>query len=90
MLFTFFIKLMIYHQVKDKSRNNVASVLGVSPFFVKDYAEAAGNYSQTSLRNIISLLRQYDLKVKGVDNASTDDGQLLKELVYKILHVPAI
>jgi DNA polymerase-3 subunit delta len=85
-LFNFFSKLMVYHQLEDKSRNNVASVLSVSPFFVKDYTEAASNFSMKKLRQIISLLRQYDLKVKGVNNVSTADGELLKELVYKILH----
>jgi DNA polymerase-3 subunit delta len=77
---------MIFHQLKDKSRNNVASALSVSPFFVKDYSEAARNYSMRKLRSIITLFRQYDLKVKGVNNVTTEDGQLLKELVYKILH----
>jgi DNA polymerase-3 subunit delta len=85
-LFNFFVKLMIYYQLEDKSRNNVASVLSVSPFFVKDYAEAASNYSMNKLRTIISMIRQYDMKVKGVNNVSTEDGQLLKELIYKILH----
>jgi DNA polymerase-3 subunit delta len=85
-LFSFFVKLMVYQQLEDKSRNNAASVLSVNPFFVRDYAEAAGNYSLRKLRGIIALLRQYDLRVKGVNNASTEEGELLKELVYKILH----
>jgi DNA polymerase-3 subunit delta len=85
-LFNFFIKLMIFHQLKDRSRNNVASALSVNPFFVKDYSEAAGNYGMRKLRDIIALIRQYDLKVKGVNNATTEDGQLLKELIYKVLH----
>jgi DNA polymerase-3 subunit delta len=85
-LFTFFTKLMVYHQLADKSRNNAAAALSVNPFFVKDYQEAAGNYSMRKLRGIISLLRQYDLRVKGVNNASTEEGELLRELVYKILH----
>lgn len=85
-LFSFFVKLMIYHQLTDKSRNNAASALSVNPFFVKDYAEAAGNFPMRKLRSIIALLRQYDLKVKGVGNVSTEEGELLKELVYKILH----
>ena len=86
MLFSYFVKLMIYHQLADKTRNNVASALSVHPFFVREYIVAADNYSMPKLRNIISLLRQYDLKVKGVHNNSTADGELLKELVYKILH----
>ena len=85
-LFGFFSKLLIYHQLKDKSKNNVASELGVNPFFVKDFQIAARNYSYPKLKTIISLLREYDLKAKGVNNISTPDGELQKELMFKILH----
>lgn len=86
MLFSYFQKLMTYHSLKDKSKENVASVLKINPFFVQQYSSAARNYSQTKLFNIFSFLKQYDLKSKGVNNSSTKDGDLLKELVYKILH----
>lgn len=86
MLFSYFQKLMTYHSLKDKSKANVASVLKINPFFVQQYSSAARNYSQTKLFNIFSFLKQYDLKSKGVNNSSTKDGDLLKELVYKILH----
>ena len=86
MLFSYFQKLMTYHSLKDKSKANVASVLKINPFFVKQYSSAARNYSQTKLFNIFSFLKQYDLKSKWVNNSSTKDGDLLKELVYKILH----
>jgi DNA polymerase III subunit delta len=86
MLFSYFTKLMIYHQLTDKSKNNVASVLGVSPMFVRDYETAARNYYPDKLKSIVSLLREYDLKAKGVNNISTGDGELLRELLFKILH----
>jgi DNA polymerase-3 subunit delta len=85
-LFGFFIKVMIYHQLKDKSRNAAAAALSVNPFFIKDYAEAAQNYSLRRARAIIGLLREYDLRVKGMNNGSTEESELLRELVYKILH----
>jgi len=85
-LFGYFSKLLIYHQLKDKSKNNVAATLSVNPFFVKDYQIAARNYSLGKLTSIVSLLREYDLKSKGVNNISTSDGELLKELLFKILH----
>jgi DNA polymerase-3 subunit delta len=86
LLFSYFVKLMIYHQLEDKSRNQVASALSINPFFVKDYAEAAKNFNQQQLKRVISLLREYDLRVKGINNNSTSEGELLKELVYRILH----
>jgi DNA polymerase-3 subunit delta len=85
-LFGFFMKLMIYHQLADKSQKNAAAALSVNPYFVKDYAQAAQNYSFRRLRTIIGLLREYDLRLKGINNGSTGEGELLRELVYKILH----
>jgi DNA polymerase III subunit delta len=85
-LFSYFMKIMIYHQLADKSQNNVASKLSVNPFFVKDYVKAAENYPFRRLRVIIGLLREYDLRLKGINNGSTDESDLLRELIYKILH----
>ena len=86
MLFSFFQKLMTYHSIKDKNRNNVVAELKVNPYFVNQYSSAARNYSQSKLFDIFTHLKQYDLKSKGVNNTSTKDGELLKELVYRILH----
>jgi DNA polymerase-3 subunit delta len=88
LLFSYFSKILIYHHLPDKSRNNVAAALLVPPFFVMDYQKAAANYTSGKVISIISLLREYDLKAKGVDsNASTvPDGELMKELIFRILH----
>jgi DNA polymerase-3 subunit delta len=77
---------MIFHSLSDKSNTNAARALGVNPFFVSDYMKAAANYKPDKLIRIISYLREYDLKSKGVDNVSTSEEDLLKELVFKILH----
>lgn len=86
-LFSFFTRILTYHYLTDKSKNNVASVLKVNPFFVKDYESAAAKYNATKTIQIISLLRTYDMKSKGFGDISSDPGDLLKELVYKILHI---
>lgn len=86
MLYASFSKILIYHYIPDKSVSNVAAILSTKPFFVGDIVKAAANYSLGKMTRIISLLREYDLKSKGVDNHSTDSGDLLKELTYKILH----
>lgn len=85
-LFGFFQKTLVYHTLKDKSKNNIASSLKISPYFVKDYELAARNYPKGKLLKIISYLREYDLKSKGANNSSVSQGELLKELLYKILH----
>jgi len=86
-LFSFYTKIMIYHQFKDKSdRKGVAASLGINPFFIKQFQVAAQNYNFPKLVSIISYIKEYDLKSKGVNNASSPDGELLKELIFKILH----
>jgi len=85
-LYNYFCKLLIYHQLSDKSKNNVAAALGVHPFFVGDYERAAKNFSLSKLKSIFYELRDYDLKSKGFENATASEGDLLKELMFKILH----
>ena len=85
-LHSFFVKLLRYHGLEDKSKENAAKALGVHPFYVNDYIAAAKNYPLTKLKEIFSWLREYDLRSKGMDNLSAKDGELLKELVWKILH----
>ncbi len=85
-LYTYFSKIMQFHYLKDKNERSVAAALKVHPFFVKDYKIAAAHYSPGKVARIISYLREYDLKSKGVNNASASDGELTKELIYKILH----
>ncbi|HBC80178.1 MAG TPA: DNA polymerase III subunit delta [Bacteroidales bacterium] len=86
-LFSLFTKILTYHYLTDKSKNNVASVLKIHPYFVRDYEVAAVKYNVNKTIQIISYLRTYDMKTKGFGDVSTDHGDLLKELVYKILHL---
>jgi len=81
----FFSKVLLYHYVKDKTPQNMARELGVNPYFIKDYELAARSYNYGKAMQIISLLREYDLKSKGVDSGS-GNGELMKELMFKILH----
>jgi DNA polymerase-3 subunit delta len=85
-LFGFFSKLLTFHYLTDKSKNNVAAVLKVNPFFVKEYENSASKYNVSKTMQIISLLRTYDLKSKGFGDPGTEPGDLLKELVFRILH----
>jgi DNA polymerase-3 subunit delta len=86
-LFGFFSKLLTYHYLTDKSKNNAAAVLKINPFFVKDYEISAVKYNVSKTVKIISILRTYDMKSKGYGDPGTEPGDLLKELVYRILHL---
>lgn len=85
-LYGYFSKILVYHFAPDKSKFAVAQTLGVNPFFVDGYAKAAQNYGTAKLKAVFSYLKEYDLKTKGVDNAGVNNGELMKELIFKILH----
>jgi len=85
-LYSFYSKILTYHVLKDKSRQNVAASLKVNPYFVQEYEKAARVYNARKVVNIISILREYDVKSKGFGRVSTNEGDLLKELIFKILH----
>ena len=71
--------------LKDKSKASVAKNLGVNPYFVDDYTSAARNYPMRKVAQIIALLREADVKSKGV-GANQTQADILKELLFKILH----
>lgn len=86
-LFSYFSKLLTYHYLTDKSKNNAAAALKVNPFFVRDYETAASKYNVSKTLQAISLLRIFDMKSKGFGDMGSEPGDLLKELVFKILHL---
>jgi DNA polymerase-3 subunit delta len=86
-LFSLFTKILTYHYTTDKSKNNVAAVLKINPFFVRDYEAWATRYNAVKTVQIIGLLRIYDMRSKGFGDVSTEPGDLLKEMIYKILHI---
>ena len=85
-LYNYFIKLYKLHSLPEKSKGAIASALGVNPYFADGYARAAANYPPGRLVSIFGALKECDLKSKGIGNPSVPGGELLKELVYRILH----
>jgi len=85
-LFTFFSNLLMYHYMPVKSKDVVAKELGINPYFVKDYEQAARRYPAGKVFLIMGYLRDTDARLKGVNNPSAKDGDLWKELLYRILH----
>ena len=86
LLNSFFTQLLIYHGLKDKSKASVAKNLGVNPYFVDDYTTAVRNYPMRKVSQVIALLRDADLKSKGVGGNSLSHADILKELLFMILH----
>jgi len=86
-LFNYFSNLLICYYSKDRSEQGLMNALGLrSSFQVKDYTAGMRNYPAMKVFNLISDIRTTDARSKGVGNSSASDGDLLKELIYKILH----
>ena len=84
-LYGFFSKVYMIFGIPGPDEKTAATVLGVSPFFVKDYLTAAKNYGFTGTENALLLLHHYNLKSVGVGSVNVEDASLLKELVAKLV-----
>lgn len=86
LIFSFFVQILQYHGLKDKNPKNVAVVLKVNPFFLKDYDVALRNYPMKKVSQIVATLRDIDLKSKGVGANAIPQSDLLREMLYKIFN----
>ena len=85
-IFDFFNKLLIFHSNIELNDTKIASLLGINPFFIKEYKTASTNYDLKHVVRIISILRDYDMFSKGV-GVKKADSSLLKEMVVKIINI---
>ena len=86
-LFGFFSNLMLAYYAPEKTEQGIAAQLGLrSTWQAREYITAMRNYSGVKVMQIIGEIRYSDARSKGVDNSSLSDADLLRELIYKILH----
>lgn len=85
LLFNFFSQLLQFHGLNDKSPRNVASALKINPYFVNEYVDASRNYPMKNVSAIIGVLRDFDVKSKGVGANAVSQGDLLKEMLVRIM-----
>ncbi len=81
----YFTKLAMVHQLAGRSQSEMASAMKVSPYYLKDYVTHAGNYPLPKLVEIQKHLRQFDLRSKGLGGDGSDHGELLRELLAKVM-----
>lgn len=87
-IFNLFTNIIQIHITADKSKQNLAKVLGINPFFMQGMLNAANNYPLKKATRMISIIREYDLKGKGVGTTgNVTPSQLLIELIYKIINL---
>lgn len=82
----YFTKILKVHYSPDKQKRTLSRLLGVSEYFLDEYQAAVQHYNRRKVFDIISVIREYDLKSKGLGVANLSNGDLFKEMVYKILH----
>ncbi len=86
-LFGFFSNLMLAYYAPEKNEQGIANQLGLkSSWQAREYMAAMRVYSGVKVMQIVGEIRYCDAKSKGVENSSLSSGDLLRELVYKILH----
>ncbi len=86
LLFSFFTKLLCLHMSKDRSESGIRKELGNKGFLVKEYMQALRAYPGQRTVDIIHYIRVADLQVKGITGGDMSEADILKELVFKILH----
>jgi len=86
MLFSFFSKVLLMHSLPDKSETSIMSKTKLTYYNKQDYFDAYRNYNAKKAQDIIGWLRECNVRALGIDNYSTDHGELLRELVFKITH----
>lgn len=85
-LYSFFSKLLIASQAPDKSDKGLVSALKISPYAARDYTAALKQYSTGQIIHIISHIREADLKLKGVNSGSATEGEVFRELIFRVMH----
>lgn len=86
LLYAFFSKVYLASSYPTKSAKELAGLLSISPFFIRDYTEAARKYHLVGAERAMLFLQEYNLRSIGVYDGGTEPAELLKELVYKIMH----
>ena len=86
MLHNFFMKIFLYHHIRNLDERKIAAELGINPFFVKDFQQASRVFSTQKTKSIISDIKNLDLKSKGVGSNDAQSYGELKQLVFKIMH----
>ncbi len=85
MVFDFFSKLLLYHANESLPDSKKAIIMKINPYFIKEYNKASKNYSIKKVTQVISIIREYDLKSKGSGVKNTSHLELLNEMIVRII-----
>ncbi|GDX52533.1 DNA polymerase III subunit delta [Bacteroidota bacterium] len=85
-LFGYFQKVYVAHSFGARDKNTVASAIGINPFFADEYLTAMKNFPPLKTEQVLQTIGEYEMKFKGVNSANTSQAELMKEMIFKILH----
>ena len=86
MLYSYFSRIALLHRAGALTEAQLAAAIGVNPYGVKEYVIASKNYKLGKVIDVFGYLKEADLRFKGVDSGSMTEGEILRELIYKIMH----
>jgi DNA polymerase-3 subunit delta len=84
-LYSFFSKLLIATSLPDSSEKGLVAALKINPYAARDYSAASRRYTAAKIIENISLLKEADLKLKGVNSGNSEEGEILKELIFRLM-----
>ncbi len=86
-VYSFYTKLFLVKYTPNSEIRNLGSILKINPYIAKNFVQYASNYELVQIKNIFDILKDYDLKSKGIGaTGATSQGEILKEMVAKILN----
>ena len=86
LLFSYFSKLLVLHKYGNHKESELARIVGIPPYFIREYLQSAKIYSLKKVIENIHYIREADLKSKGIGISNISEGEILKELVYHLMH----
>jgi DNA polymerase III subunit delta len=86
LLYNYFSKIALIHRAGPMPENQLAGLIGINPYGLNEYLAASRNYKLGKVIEVFGFIKEADLRFKGVDSGSMDEGEILRELVYKIMH----
>ncbi|MDI9355782.1 MAG: DNA polymerase III subunit delta [Chitinophagaceae bacterium] len=86
LLFSFFCKMMLCHYNRKNGDQELAKIMGISPYFLAEYKAACNRYSFEKIIQNIDVLHKTDIKMKGISGGTADEREMMKELVYKLMN----
>ena len=86
LLYSYFSRIALVHRAGSIAESQLASAIGVNPYGVKEYVIAAKNYKLGKVIDVFGYLKEADLRFKGVDSGNMSEGEILRELVFKVMH----